>query len=216
MAKKIYPGNWVTALSSYQSQPVVALPGRVYYHITGYALLTSTGATSWDITVPSPDLRGDDKPRADRTTLVVPSGAKVYGLALRVPDMRKDRSLGTAFSGIVGTNTNELKVATAIGDDDALADNDLATVAADVAVAATLTIAPVATFKSIITPVAQTAARTLKVFSDNGSQSAGSAMTSTVTGGTPIIVDVYYFLDDVASDLGDIRLPFVTEAGAGG
>lgn len=214
MAKKIYPGNWVTNLSSYQSQPVVAQPGRVYYHITGYALITSTGATSWDIKIPSPDLRGDDKPRADVTSLVIPSGAKVYGLALRVPDMRKDRSLGTAYSGIVGTNTNELKVATAIGDDDALADNDLATVAADVAVAS-LTIAPVATFKSIITPVAQTAARTLKVYSDNGSQSAGSNMTSSLTGGTPIIVDAFYYLDDVASDLGDVRIPFITEAGAG-
>lgn len=214
MAKKIYPGNWVTSLSSYQSQPVVALPGRVYYHITGYALITSVGATSWDIKIPSPDLRADDKPRADRISLVVPSGAKVYGLALRVPDMRKDRSLGTALSGIVGTDNNELKVATAIGDDDDLADNDLATVAADVAVAST-TIAPVATFKSIITPVAQTAARTLKVFSDDGSQSAGSDMTSSLTGGTPIIVDVFYFLDDVASDLGDVRIPFITEAGAG-
>ena len=30
MAKKIYPGNWVTNLSSYQGQPVVAVPGRVY------------------------------------------------------------------------------------------------------------------------------------------------------------------------------------------
>lgn len=214
MAKKIYPGNWVTQLSSYQGQPVVALPGRVYYHITGFALITSSSATSWDIKIPSPDRRGDDKPRADITSLIVPSGAKVYGLGLRVPDMRKDRSLGTAFSGIVGTNTNELKVATAIGDDDALADNDLATVAADVAVAS-LTIAPVATLKSIITPVAQGAARTLKVFSDNGSQSAGSGMTSTATGGTPIIVDVFYYLDDVVSDLDSIRVPFITEAGAG-
>jgi hypothetical protein len=50
------------------------------------------------------------------------------------------------------------------------------------------------------------------VFSDNGSQAAGSAMTSTVTGGTPIIVDVFYFLDDVASDLNDVRLPYITES----
>lgn len=211
MAKKIYPGNWVNTLSSYQGQPVVAVPGRLHYHITGYALITSTGATSWDITIPSPDMRQDDKPRADITSLVVPSGAKVYALGLRVPDMRKDRSIGTAYSGIVGTNTNELKVGTAIGDDDALADNDIATVAADVVVSGG-TIAPVATFKSIITPVAQTAARTLKVFSDNGSQSAGSNMTSSLDGGTPIIVDVYYFLDDVASDLDAVRIPYITES----
>lgn len=216
MAKKIYPGNWVTQLSSYQGQPVVALPGRVYYHITGYALITSSSATSWDIKIPSPDRRGDDKPRADIASLVVPSGAKVYGLGLRVPDMRKDRSLGTAFSGIVGTDTNELKVAIAIGntENNIGSDNNLSSNAAAVAVASS-TIAPVSTLTSIITPVAQTAARTLKVFSDNGSQSAGSGMTSTATGGTPIIVDVFYYLDDVVSDLDDVNLPFITEAGAG-
>lgn len=216
MAKKIYPGNWVTQLSSYQGQPVVALPGRVYYHITGYALISSSSATSWDIKIPSPDRRGDDKPRADITSLVVPSGAKVYGLGLRVPDMRKDRSLGTAFSGIVGTDTNELKVAIAIGntENNIGSDNNLSSNAAAVAVASS-TIAPVSTLTSIITPVAQTAARTLKVFSDNGSQSAGSGMTSTATGGTPIIVDVFYYLDDVVSDLDDVNLPFITEAGAG-
>lgn len=216
MAKKIYPGNWVTQLSSYQGQPVVALPGRVYYHITGYALISSSSATSWDIKIPSPDRRGDDKPRADITSLVVPSGAKVYGLGLRVPDMRKDRSLGTAFSGIVGTDTNELKVAIAIGntENNIASDNNLSSNAAAVAVASS-TIAPVSTLTSIITPVAQTAARTLKVFSDNGSQSAGSGMTSTATGGTPIIVDVFYYLDDVVSDLDDVNLPFITEAGAG-
>lgn len=216
MAKKIYPGNWVTQLSSYQGQPVVALPGRVYYHITGYALISSSSATSWDIKIPSPDRRGDDKPRADITSLVVPSGAKVYGLGLRVPDMRKDRSLGTAFSGIVGTDTNELKVAIAIGntENNIASDNNLSSNAAAVVVASS-TIAPVSTLTSIITPVAQTAARTLKVFSDNGSQSAGSGMTSTATGGTPIIVDVFYYLDDVVSDLDDVNLPFITEAGAG-
>lgn len=216
MAKKIYPGNWVTQLSSYQGQPVVALPGRVYYHITGYALISSSSATSWDIKIPSPDRRGDDKPRADIASLVVPSGAKVYGLGLRVPDMRKDRSLGTAFSGIVGTDTNELKVAIAIGntENNIASDNNLSSNAAAVVVASS-TIAPVSTLTSIITPVAQTAARTLKVFSDNGSQSAGSGMTSTATGGTPIIVDVFYYLDDVVSDLDDVNLPFITEAGAG-
>ena len=65
MAKKIFPGNWVTNLSSYQGQPVVAVPGRVYYHKVGYALITSTAAKEWDVVIPSPDMRGDDKVRAD-------------------------------------------------------------------------------------------------------------------------------------------------------
>lgn len=213
MAKKIYPGNWTVALSSYQGQPVTALPGRLYYQITGYALITSTGATSWDVKIPSPDMRQDDKPRADITSLVVPSGAKVYALGLRVPDMRKDRGLGTAFSGIVGTNGNELKVAIAIGntENNIASDNNLSSNSAAVAVA-NGTIAPVATMTSIITPVAQTAARTLKVFSDNGSQSAGSNMTSSLDGGTPIIVDVCYYLEDDPSDLNAVRIPFITQS----
>ena len=35
--KKIYPGNYVNQLSSYQFQPIQALPGRLYYDVVGYA-----------------------------------------------------------------------------------------------------------------------------------------------------------------------------------
>ena len=37
--KKIYPGNYVNQLSSYQSQPIQALPGRLYYEVVGYAVI---------------------------------------------------------------------------------------------------------------------------------------------------------------------------------
>ena len=76
MAKKIYPGNQVTRLRSYNSLPgnnalnpvgVVALPGRIYYNIVGYAQVTATGGTVFPIIIPSPDRRGDDKPRPDIT-----------------------------------------------------------------------------------------------------------------------------------------------------
>lgn len=217
MAKKIYPGNYVNRLSSYQGQPVVAIPGRVYYHITGYALVNSTGGTVFDITIPSPDRRQDDKPRPDITSLVIPSGAALYALSLRVPDMRKDRGVGTAFSGLVGTNTNRVKVATAVGDDDEMVDNDISTDSAAVAVAST-TIAPVRTIQTIdlansFIPVLQTAARTLKVFVTNSTgTAAGSTLTSTQPGGTPIIVDAYYYLNDEPSELNDIWLPFINES----
>ena len=150
MAKKIFPGNYVTHLSSYQTQGVAAIPGRVYYQQVGYALVDSTGGTSFDVKIGSPDLRGDDKPRADIASLVVPAGAKVYSLSLRVPDMRKDVGSGTAASGLVGTNTNRIKVADALANDNVLTTNTLATNSADVAVAST-TVAPVATTKSVIT-----------------------------------------------------------------
>ena len=38
-SKRIYPGNYVNQLSSWQFQPVAALPGRLYYHQIGYALI---------------------------------------------------------------------------------------------------------------------------------------------------------------------------------
>ena len=117
MAKKIFPGNWVAQLSSYQGQGVVSEPGRVYYQKTGYAKVDSTGGTSFDVVIPSPDLRGDDKARADITGLTLPAGANVYSVGIRVPDVRKDKGVGTATSGLVGTNTNRLKVADAIGNE---------------------------------------------------------------------------------------------------
>ena len=212
MAKKIYPGNYVTHLSSYQTQGVAAIPGRVYYQQVGYALVDSTGGTSFDVKIGSPDLRGDDKPRADIASLVVPAGAKVYSLSLRVPDMRKDVGSGTAASGLVGTNTNRIKVADALANDNVMTANTLATNSADVAVAST-TVAPVATTKSVITPVALAGAETLKVFvtTSNGT-SAGATLTSTTAGGTPIIVEVCYYIDDEAAGLDDIHLPYVTES----
>jgi hypothetical protein len=217
MAKKIYPGNYVNRLSSYQGQPVVAQPGRVFYHVTGYALVSATGGTSFDITIPSPDRRQDDKPRPDITSLVIPSGAALYALSLRVPDMRKDRAVGTAFTGLVGTNTNRLKVANAVGNDDELIDNNISTKSSDIAVASG-TIAPGTSIQSIdlansYVPALQTAARTLKVYvTTSAGTAAGSTLSSTQAGGTPIIVDAYYYLNDEPSDLNDIWLPFINES----
>lgn len=214
MAKSIYPGNYVNRLSSYQGQPVIALPGRIYYHLTGYALVTSTGATSFDVIIPSPDLRTDDKPRANITGLVVPVGAKVYQLGIRVPDMRKDRGVGTAASGLVGTNTNRLKLASAVGTTATgqIAATALGTDSSAVAVAST-TVAPVQSAFGAITPVAITgSALTLKVFvTDSTGAAAGSNLSSTQTGGTPIIVEVAYYLEDDIADLNEIGVPYVIE-----
>lgn len=212
MAKKIYPGNYVNRLSSFQGQPVVAQPGRVYYHITGYALVSSTGGTSFDVIIPSPDRRTDDKPRADITGLSIPAGANVYHLGLRVPDMRRDRAIGTASSGLVGTATNRLKLADALANDDALTATDLSTASSAVVVSAGGTIAPVATTKTVITPVAKTGAETLKVWvTTSAGTAAGSTLTSSISGGTPIIVEVAYYLTDDVADLDDVRLPFINE-----
>lgn len=214
MAKSIYPGNYVNRLSSYQSQPVICMPGRAYYHITGYALVGSTGATSFDVVIPSPDRRADDKPRASITGLVVPTGAKVYYLGVRVPDMRRDRGVGTASSGLVGTNTNRIKLASAVNTTatGVIGATALGTDSSALAVAST-TVAPAANAFGVITPVAVTPnPLTLKVYvTDNTGAAAGSNLTSTTTGGTPLICEVAYYLDDDVADLEEVNTPFVTE-----
>ena len=210
MAKKIFPGNWVTNLSSYQGQPVVAVPGRVYYHKVGYALVGSTGATEFAVTIPSPDMRGDDKVRADITGLTIPAGANVYHVGIRVPDMRKDLGVGTAASGLVGTNSDTI----AVKDAAASAAGSITTsvVSSPTIAVASATIAPASAKKGIVTAAVLSGAETLKVYVRNAAgNGAGSALSSTQTGGTPIIVEVSYFIDDDVAGLDDTYIPFVTE-----
>lgn len=213
MAKKIYPGNYVNRLSSYQGQPAICVPGRAYHHVTGYALVTATGGTSFDVVIPSPDKRGDDKPRADIVGLTLPVGANIYFLGLRVPDMRKDRGVGSAFSGLAGTATNRLKLADALANDNTITTTAVSTDSAAVVVAASGTVAPVAAAESLVTAAALAGAETLKVYvTTSAGTAAGSTLTSTVPGGTPIIVEVAYFVDDAVADLTDVSLPFLTES----
>ena len=87
---------------------MVAVPGRVYYRKIGYALVDSTGGTEFDVIIPSPDMRGDDKVRADDTGLTIPAGAVVYAVGLRVADTRKNKDAGDATSGLSGTNTDTI------------------------------------------------------------------------------------------------------------
>jgi hypothetical protein len=189
MAKKIFPGNWVTQLSSYQGQPVVAVPGRVYYHKVGYALVGSTGATEFDITIPSPDRRSDDKPRADITGLTLPSGANVYHVGIRVPDMRKDRGAGSATTGLAGTTGDTIAIK-------------------DAAASAAATISTTV----VSTPTVLAGAETLKLFVRNAAgNGAGSALSSSETGGTPIIAEVCYYVEDVPPEVDSTIIPFITE-----
>ena len=210
MAKKIYPGNWVTNLSSYQGQPVVACPGRVYYHKVGYALVTSTGATEFAVTIPSPDMRGDDKVRANITGLTIPAAANVYHVGIRVPDMRKDLGVGTAASGLVGTNGDTIAVKDAAAS--AAATISTTVVSSPTIAVASLTIAPTSGKKGIVTAAVLAGAETLKVYVRNAAgNGTGSALSSTQTGGTPIIVEVSYFIDDDVAGLDDTYIPFITE-----
>ena len=210
MAKKIFPGNWVTTLSSYQGQPVVAVPGRQYFQKIGYALVDSTGGTEFDVVIPSPDMRADDKVRANITGLTIPSGANVYHVGIRVPDMRKDKGVGNATSGLVGTNTDTIAVKDAAA---SAAGSITTTVVSSPTVAVALTtIAPTSAKKGVVTAAVLAGAETLKVYVRNAAgNAAGSNLSSTAAGGTPIIVEVAYFVEDDVPDVESTFIPFITE-----
>tara|TARA_B100000035_G_scaffold49461_1_gene38023 strand:- start:18735 stop:19382 length:648 start_codon:yes stop_codon:yes gene_type:complete len=215
MAKKIFPGNWVTNLSSYQGQPVVAIPGRVYYHKVGYALITSTAAKEWDVVIPSPDMRGDDKVRADIEGLSIPEGATIYSLGLRVSDTRKDVGVGSAASGLTGgTNGETLRLAsvataTAAG---AISATAAGTKSADLTVASE-TIAP-GSSKFSSAGATLTSGITLKVFlaTSAGNVASSNTISSSAAGGTPIICEVSYYLDDEVATKEDTRIPYQVES----
>lgn len=211
MAKKIYPGNWVNQLSSYQGQPVIAVPGVQYHHKVGYAHVDATGGVAFDVVLPSPDRRADDKRLADITSLVIPSGSYLYRIGLRVPDVRKDVSIGTATSGLVGTNSDRIKLASAA----TVAPSTLnsATTASGAALTiASTTIAPSQAKAAVASAQLTSADITLKVFVDNGSNVASSnALTSTATGGTYLICEVCYFTFDDVPGSDAVMTPFINE-----
>lgn len=210
MAKKIFPGNWVTNLSSYQGQPVVAIPGRVYYHKVGYALVDSTGGTEFDVKIPSPDMRGDDKVRADITSMTIPAGAVVYSVGLRVSDTRKNLDAGSATSGLSGTNTDTIALKDAAA---SAADTISTSVVSTPTIAVSGgTIAPTSAKNGVVAGSVLAGAETLKVFVRNSAgNGTGSTLSSTAVGGTPIICEVSYYLDDAVATVEDTRVPYTTE-----
>lgn len=199
--KRIYPGNWVNQLSTYQGQPVIALPGRRFYHKVGYIKVTSAATLEFDVIIPSPDKRSDDKPRPDITGMVVPSGAYVYHLGLRILDARKDTSRGTARSGLVwGNGADRIKLASAVSvGSAAITATTLSTTPID---DTALTAAPQSSVFQVITPVLTTQEMTLKLYYDNGTTGAGNAagLTSSEANGSYLVAEVAYYIPDEASD----------------
>jgi hypothetical protein len=188
----------------------VAVPGRQYYQKIGYALVNGTGGTEFDVTIPSPDLRGDDKVRADITGLTLPAGANVYHVGVRVPDLRKDRAVGSAVSGLVGTTGDTIAVKDAAA---SAADTISTTVVSTPTVAvASGTIAPTSAKKGVVEAKTLAGAETLKVYVRNAAgNAAGSALSSSQAGGTPIIVEVAYFVEDDVAGLDSTFIPYITE-----
>jgi hypothetical protein len=87
----LQPGNQINRLSSYNTEGVYGWPGVEAYEMIGYAKIDNLAATkasfkSFDIIVPSPDRRPDDRVRDNRTALTVRASAGrpayVYGASL--------------------------------------------------------------------------------------------------------------------------------------
>jgi hypothetical protein len=202
MTKLVFPGNYVNYLSSYQGQPILAMPCRRFVHLIGYAKVDATPRQELDIIIPSPDKRPDDKPRPDIVGMRVPNGAHVYHLGLRIPDIRRDRSQGVARSGLTfGATGNRVKLATAVAagtNAGTIAAGALATGGIATAGSPSVTTAPQnqVFHPSAFIGVATNAELTLKVFNANaaGDGAGTSGLSTTEPGGIYLIAEVAYWL----------------------
>ena len=89
----LQPGAQINRLSSFNVEGVYGWPGIEAYELVGYVKISNLVADrasykSFDITVPSPDRRVDDRVRDNRTSLVVNAStlrpAYVYGASVAV------------------------------------------------------------------------------------------------------------------------------------
>jgi len=220
--KKIYPGNYVNQLSSYQFQPVQALPGRLYYDVVGYAKIpddANLADNEFAVIVPSPDKRPDDKPRLDRgSPLIIPAGAKVYHIGVRVPNMRKEGSTGYSCgckTFINATNGNHIKFGNAVGSAAGIANGAIATDPNDIEAASDTFPCSSTVQGELDADVVEQAADTeMKVFVTNAAGSGlGSNVYSTFQSGTLIVCQVCYWFDDIAPSLDNTIQPNTIEAG---
>ena len=89
----LQPGNQINRLSSYNTEGVYGWPGVEAFELIGYAKVENLAADkasykSFDITIPSPDRRPDDRVRDNRPSLVVQASADrpayIYGASIAI------------------------------------------------------------------------------------------------------------------------------------
>ena len=199
MAPKIYPGNYVNPIASILNQGIVGCyPGRVARHLVGYAKIT-TSASSWDIVIPSDDKRVvGEKTRPDQIGMVIPLGACIYRLGLRVLDARRNRDVGVATSGLVGTNAQELKLASALNVDPSAALTATALSAPAFTIANT-TVTPGQTSRDALINagvITTGGPLTLRVYNNTTADGAGAGLSSTFTEGSYVIAEACFTLHD--------------------
>ncbi len=89
----LQPGNQINRLSSFNTEGVYGWPGIEAYELIGYAKVENLAADkasykSFDLIIPSPDRRPDDRVRDNRTSMVVQASAArpayVYGASIAI------------------------------------------------------------------------------------------------------------------------------------
>jgi len=118
----LQPGNQINRLSSYNTEGVYGWPGVEAFELVGYIKIDNLAADkanykSFNITIPSPDRRPDDRVRDNRTSLVVQASADrpayIYGASIALAqDIPSGGLAGFPASpvtcGLQGTDTEVL------------------------------------------------------------------------------------------------------------
>jgi hypothetical protein len=241
--KKIFPGNWVERISAYplpnadfkknnrpsgdphdrQQQGVLYMPGVIAVHKVAFCHIegavppvpgTGAGIVGYDLTVGSPDTRGDDKPRADIKGLIVPSGAYIYRCGFRVPRLSaqpgsfssgaKDAVAGET-SGLKANAAAQLWLEAKAGGATAVP-ADAGAITATGAHTGTIKVTANGEFEAdefsngLLTPVATTAELEFKLYADKG------GLGSSFLGGLYLVAEVCYLVEDHVADLESIAL----------
>ena len=193
----IFPGNYVAHLNSYKGQSVVALPGVEFHQVICVATYSGTSGTGdQTLKILSPDLRGDDKPRADKA-FTIPAGARVYRTSINTYNLKSSNATATikvdglgaatfeaSFAMVAGLNATNGAKSNFLGLGDGTSGTN-----------------PLPAEASARTIVANISAGTVAPI-DTGDQAA-------------IIVEVCYALEHGSPTIDDVHLPYLTEAGAG-
>lgn len=224
----IYPGNYVNDLATWgkpnaafraakravgdprdrQHQAALVRPGLLAVHkvarlfVSG-AAPAGTAVKGYDLTINSPDARANDKPRANIEGLVIPSGAFLYRVGLRLPRLAdqpgyyssggKDAVAGET-SGVKTNATGKLWLE-AKATDPTVAPSSGAISATGANTAALTVNATTGAFDAaslsttLVTPVTTTADLTLKVWADKG------GIGSDFLGGVYLLAEACYLVE---------------------
>lgn len=110
MARKIYPGNFVSVQDSYDPTGLL-LPPFLYYRVCGTVDISSTNTTTkFTLTIPSAN--NTDPNKTFPTGFRVPTGAFLLRKGFRIPTTNLDGEVAT----LVGTNTDKLFVGSAVSE----------------------------------------------------------------------------------------------------